>query len=167
MIDFRERPLMLTFRDTIFGDGFLASITLHGRALISQEDDGKWWMYGARPAGMVASGYTVVEAFLRFRNRYRETLLDIAQETNSFGAFKTEVERFFYEADACNDDDRLWEVATRNENTAPLEPFFGLPRESPESSPSQITVERLDEAGKSFTASDNVTDKYSIAQASA
>ena len=42
---------MLTLQDAISGNGFLAGITLSGRALMRKEDDGKWWMYGVRPAG--------------------------------------------------------------------------------------------------------------------
>lgn len=156
----REHPIMITLRDTISGDGFLAGVTLSGRALMRQEDDGKWWMYGVRPAGIAESGITVEETFSRFRNRYKETLFDIAQESDDFDAFKAEVERFFYEGD---EDEQLWEdalKAIRAGGIAPPEPFSDLPREKPEFKPSQIAVERLDRADKRFVASDNVTDTY-------
>ena len=157
---------MLTLRDTVSGDGFLASITLSGRALMRKEDDGKWWMYGVRPAGIAESGSNIEDTFLRFRNKYKETLFDIAQESQSFEDFKAEVERFFYEADP--EDERLWNNALRDirlGNISPPEPFSNLPRESPESKPSQITVERLDREGKCFMPSDNVTDTYSVPRA--
>ncbi len=168
MAELREHPLMLTLRDAISGDGFLAGITLSGRALMRKEDDGKWWMYGVRPAGLVVSGATIEETCVRFRNRYKETLIDISQEIDTFEGFKAEVERFFYEPDADQEDERLWEealTAIRGGNMEPPEPFANLPRESPESKPSQITVERLDGVGKRFMPSDNVTDTYSIPQA--
>lgn len=167
MNELREHPLMLTLRDAISGDGFLARITLSGRALMRKEDDGKWWMYGVRPAGIAESGSTIEETFSRFRNRYKEALFDIAQEKQSFPDFKAEVERFFHETDAQSEDEQLWEnalTAIREGNISPPAPFASLPRESPESKPAQITVERLDGVGKRFTPSDNVTDTYSIPQ---
>lgn len=158
---------MITLQDAISGDGFLAGITLSGRALMRKEDDEKWWMYGVHPAGIAESGTTIEETFLRFRNKYKETLFDIAQENRSFDTFKAEVERFFYEGD---DDEQLWEkalLAIRSGAIAPPAPFSNLPRESPESKPSQITVERLDRKDKRFVPSDNVTDTYSVPMAQA
>ena len=167
MTELTQHPLMLTLRDAISGDGFLAGITLYGRALMRKEDDGKWWMYGVRPSGLAASGETVEATFLNFRNAYKEILFDIAQENGNFDDFKKEVESFFYEADANNEDEKLWESALtsiRNESIPPPEPFANLPRESPESKPSEIAVARLDGQGQRFMPSDNVTDIYSIAQ---
>lgn len=160
LVQLGEHPIMITLQDAISGNGFLAGVTLSGRALMRKEDDGKWWMYGVRPAAIAESGCTPQETFLHFRMRYKEALLDIAQESKSFEAFKAQVERFFYEADADDEDARLWESALatiRKEHIAPPEPFSQLPRESPESKPSQITVERLDQKS-GFVPSDNVTD---------
>src|SRR5258708_1998228 len=168
LVELKEHPIMVTLQDAVSGNGFLAGITLSGRALMRREDDGKWWMYCVRPSGIAESGKTVEETFLHFRTRYKETLLDIAQESETFEAFKAEIERFFQEEDADNEDAQLWEsalAALRNNNITPPEPFSQLQRESPESKPSQITVERLDRADKRFMPSDNVTDMYSLAQA--
>jgi len=158
---------MITLRDAISGDGFLAAITLSGRALM-REEEGQWWLYGVRPAGLAASGSSVEAAFLHFRNTYKEALFDIAQQCANFDDFKKEVERFFFEDDGDDQDARLWEsalAAIRAGQLDPPGPFAKLPRESPESKPSQITVERLDVSGKRFVPSDNVTDVYSIPQA--
>lgn len=165
-VTLQEHPIMLTLRDAISGNGFLAGITLSGRALMRKEDDDKWWVYGVRPAGIAESGATVEESLSRFRKRYTETLIDIAQESNTFDEFKTEIERFFYEAD--KDDEQAWENALteiRKGNAAPPEPFSAMRRESPESRPSSIGIERLDGEGKRFMPSDNVTDTYSVPQA--
>jgi predicted RNase H-like HicB family nuclease len=157
---------MLTLQDTISGNGFLARITLSGRALMrKEEDDGKWWMYGVRPSGIAASGENIEDAFLRFRGRYKEILFDIVQESKSFEAFDAEVERFFNETDADNEDERLWESALRairSGSCQPPSPFENLPRRSPESNPSFIKVERVDAEAKdiSLTPSDNVPDTY-------
>ena len=162
-------PILITLRDVISGDGFLAGITLSGRALMRWEDD-VWWMYGVRPAAIADSGGTIEEAFARFRNRYKEVLFDFAQESRDFEHFKAAVEQFFYEADADGEDERLWEEALkqiRATNCAPPEPFSKLPREYPESKPSQITVERLNRADARFKPSDNITDTYSVPMARA
>lgn len=159
-----NHPIMITLRDTISGDGFLAGITLSGRALMRQED-GKWWLYGVRPAAIAESGTTIEEAFARFRNRYKEVLFDLAEENDTFDSFKKAVEQFFYEADADNEDEHLWEdalKAIRASKSDPPPPFASLPREAPESKPSQITVELLSRAGARFKPSDNVTDTYSM-----
>ena len=50
-------PLMFTYRDVISGDGFLAGITLSGRALMIKEND-EWWMYGVRPGAIAETGKT-------------------------------------------------------------------------------------------------------------
>jgi hypothetical protein len=159
-----NHPIMITLRDTISGNGFLAGITLTGRALMRHED-GKWWMYGVRPAPIADSGETIEEAFAHFRNRYKEVLFDLAQDHRTFESFKAAVEQFFYEADADSEDEHSWEQALqviRAANCAPPDPFDKLPREAAESKPSQITVERLDRVGARFKPSDNVTDTYSI-----
>ena len=164
-VESKNHPIMITLQDTISGDGFLAGVTLSGRALMRKEDDGKWWMYGVRPAAIAESGSNIEEAFLRFRQKYKETLFDIAQESRDFEAFRAEVERFFYEGD---EDEQAWGVAlraVRSGNIAPPEPFSKLRRESPESRPAQIGVERLDRRDKRFMSSDNVTDTFSVAQA--
>lgn len=164
MTEIDHHPLILTLQDAISGNGFLAGITLTGRALMQKEDDGKWWMYGIRPGGIAEGGNTPQETFMRFRNRYKEVLFDIAQEKPTFHDFKKEVERFFREAD--EQDERRWDDALRairSGKLTPPEPFSELPRETPEQKPSEIIVEQLSAQGKRFTPRDNIPDKFSKA----
>ena len=116
-----------------------------------------------RPGAIAESGQSPQEAFLRFRNRYKEILFDIAGEHRTFEKFKEEVERFFYEPDF--EEERRWEDAVtkiRSTTLTPPAPFCDLPRETPENRPSQIAVERLDGArSRRFMPSDNVPDTYS------
>ena len=163
-IHLSEHPIMITLQDAISGNGFVARITMSGRALM-REEDGKWWMYGVRPAGIAASGGNIDEAFLRFRNSYKEVLFDIAQESPTFDDFRAEVTRFFEENDADNEDERTWEAslaAIRGGACNPPAPFANLPRRSPESSPSFMRVERIDVQArdKRLMPSDNVPDVY-------
>ncbi len=128
-----------------------------------QEEDGKWWMYGVRPAAIAESGCTVDEAFLRFRQAHTNVLLDIVQESKNFDEFRTEVERFFNDADV---DEHAWEDAlktVRSGHMTPPEPFSKLPRQSPDSRPPRIEVERLDGKIKPFATSENVAVTYSVA----
>jgi len=161
--DLKDHPILITLQDTISGDGFLARITVSGRTLMRQEEDGKWWMYGVRPAALAESGCTVDEAFLRFRQAHSQVLLDLVQESKNFDEFRAEAERFFNETDS---DEQAWEDAlkvVRNHHIAPPEAFAKLPRQSPDTRPARIEVERLDGTIKPFTASDNVTVTYSVA----
>ncbi len=160
----KDHPIILMLQDPISGNGFMARITMSGRALMRQED-GKWWMYGVRPAGIAASGGNIEEAFLRFRNSYKEILFDIAQESANFEEFEAEVQRFFEENDVDNEDERSWEAslaAIRGGACEPPAPFSNLPRRSPESSPSFMRIERVDEQAKDkrLSPSDNVPDVY-------
>jgi predicted RNase H-like HicB family nuclease len=162
-IDLKNHPILITLQDTISGNGFLARITVAGRTLMRQEDDGKWWMYGVRPAAIAESGSTVDEAFLRFKQAHTHVLLDMVQESKSFDEFRTEVERFFNAKDV---DEAAWEEAlkaVRDGHAAPPEPFYKLPRQSPDSRPARIEVERLDGKITPFTVRDNATITYSIA----
>lgn len=157
-----DHPLMFTFRDVITGEGFLAGITLSGRALMVMEDD-EYWMYGVRPGAIAETADTPQALLLKFRNRYKEILFDIASECRTFDSFKKEVERFFYEPDS--EEERRWDTAVnkiRSENLAPPKELSDLPQESPETRPSQIAVERLDgeATNRRFTPTDNVTDTY-------
>ena len=165
MVELKEHPILITLQDAISGNGFLAGVTLSGGRALMRQEDGRWWMYGVRPAGIAEAGGTIEEAFLRFRNRYKEVLFDIALESNSFEQFKAAVEEFFYEGDKDDEDERLWEhalKAIRSGRCEAPEPFAKLPREVPEQKPSQIRVQRLDQEGTRFVASNNVPDMYSL-----
>jgi len=167
MADITHHPLMFTFRDVISGDGFLAGVTLSGRALMVEED-GKWWMYGVRPGAIAESGETPQDTISRFRNGYKEVLFDIADEYRTYDGFRQEVERFFYEPDP--EEERRWEdalAAIRASAEAHPPPFSELPREAPERRPTQVTVERLDGQSKRFMPSDNVVDAYFVPEAAA
>lgn len=159
-------PLMFTFRDAVSGNGFLAGVTLSGRALMVKEGEQDWCIYGVRPAGIAETGVTPQEAYLRFRNRYKDVLFDIAEESRDYETFRRETERFYYEPSA--DEEQRWEEAVealRCGKVVPEEQFFSdLPKESPEKRPSYVAVARLDEAQR-FQASDNISDTFVMAAA--
>ncbi len=90
-------PLLFGFRDLVAGRGFLAGVAVHGRALLMQDDDLGYWMYGVNPGGLAAGGADVGEAQRSFRETYRTVLFDISEDANSFEDFEKEVHRFFDE----------------------------------------------------------------------
>jgi hypothetical protein len=101
-------PLLFSFRDKVAGKGFLADITVHGRAL-AVEEDGCWWIRGVQPGGLADGGQTFLEAYAAFRDDFRAVLFDIAEEAKSFWAFKEEVDRFFAETD----EEAEWHAAVQ------------------------------------------------------
>jgi len=159
-------PVMFALRDTVSGNGFLAGVTLSGRALVVREEDGKWWFYGVRPAAIAESGTTPEEAFLRFRNAYKNLLFDYASDAATFDLFRHEVESFYQQPDL--EEEANWLEAfraLRSGKAAPEDPFFAsLPKEDPEKRPAQITVERLDRENSRYTSVDNVPDYVAVPQ---
>jgi hypothetical protein len=129
-----------------------------------KEEDEKWWMYGVFPGSVAECGDTPNEAFLAFRNRYREILFDIAaEEVGGYEQFKTEVERFFYEKD--EEEEQRWNAAhklIREGSVTPEEAFSNLERMAPSLKPPMILLSRLDETQR-FDASQNHTDCAAVA----
>lgn len=87
-------PLLFTYLDKVSGDGFLASVAVHGRGLAADEGDG-WWMYGVQPGDLAAGGATFTEAQCEFRRTLTTILFDIAEGAKDFKTFRAEVSRFF------------------------------------------------------------------------
>src|SRR5438045_1576115 len=90
-------PLLFTYRDTLFGNGFIVEVNArHGRALCVREADA-FWMYGINPGGIAAHGSDPDEAHIAFRTTFSNILKDLADEADSFDAFRATVVRFFDE----------------------------------------------------------------------
>ncbi len=101
-------PLLFGFRDLIAGKGFVAGVTLRGRALLADEGDG-FWMYGVNPGGLAAGGKTPGEAQAEFRQGYRSVLFDIAAQAGDFADFRQQAIAFFQETN--RPTEREWEEA--------------------------------------------------------
>ncbi len=156
-------PLLFTLQDAVSGRGFLAGITVHGSALMQLEDD-KWWMYGVSPGAIAESGATPEEAFLHFRNRYKEVLFDIAGECSDFATFEAEVRGFFDAVD--EEEKRHWDKALELVRANPLATppqFKTFPRKTADDHPATIKVERLESKHRKFKPTDNVQDTLSKA----
>ena len=138
-------PLVFTLQNAIEGCGFLAGITLRGKAVMEQDENGEWWMYGVSPGAIAGGGETPNEAFQNFMDRYKEVLFDIADECKTFLSFKAEIEAFFNAEDHAEAArwNRALEVVRRNEPAIP-EQFNKMPRQRAEDFQTGIHIERLE-----------------------
>ena len=151
-------PLVFTLQDVVTGCGFLAGIVVTGKAVMERED-GKWWMYGVCPGGIAASGDTPNEAFVDFRNRYKEALFDIAEECGGFLVFRKAVQEFFVED---KQESSRWDTALKilRENEDGIsDPFKNVPRKHPGDDQLGVTIDRLENKKKStLTPANNIQD---------
>lgn len=90
----KHYPLLFAFRDKVAGNGFLADVAAHGRALAAQEEEG-WWISGVEPGDIAAGGTNFAEATVEFRNAFTAVLFDIADDARDQQTFKAGVETFF------------------------------------------------------------------------
>jgi hypothetical protein len=154
-------PLVFTLQDVITGCGFLAGIVVTGKAVMEHED-GKWWMNGVCPGGLAGFGDSPNEAFVDFRNRYKETLFDMAEEFTSFLTFRNAVKEFFAEdpKEAARWDEAL-KILRSNEESV-TEPFKSLQRKRPNEFQVGIQIDRLEKMKESkLKPANNVQDTLS------
>lgn len=124
-------PLLFTFRDTLFGNGFVVEVCAsNGRVLCSHEADGVW-MYGVNPGGMSAHGADAVAARQEFNATFSRILKDLAQETRSFDEFKQVVAEFFEDTNKGNEAD--WDEAVKRVRAGKVQiaDLASVPAESP------------------------------------
>ncbi len=157
-------PLVFTLQDVVTGCGFLAGIVVTGKAVMEHEDE-KWWMYGVCPGAIAGSGDTPNEAFVDFRNRYKEALFDTAEECAGFLAFRNAVQNFFDQEDV--EENARWEEALkilRKNECSISEPFKKLPRKNPGDYKVGIRIDRLEKmTGAALKPSNNIQDSLSKA----
>lgn len=89
-------PLLFGRRELVEGDGFVASVVVSGRAVLTEED-GEFWVEGVTPGGFAASGKSPGEALGEFSVAFRAVLFDIAAGARNLQAFQAEVQKFFEE----------------------------------------------------------------------
>jgi hypothetical protein len=146
-------PLLFNFRDKVSGDGFLASVSVQGRGLAADEDDG-WWMYGVEPGDLAAGGATFAEAQCEFRKTFTSILFDIAEDAKDFKTFRAEVNRFFKGINHPTEEE--WNAAVLEVRAGKITSDAiskSLPTR-PANSPRSVEVKLL----QSFTLKDNVLE---------
>lgn len=103
-------PLLFGRRELVEGNGFVARVTVSGRALLTDQD-GEFWVEGVNPGGFAARGESPSEALAALGSTFRTILFDIASDARSFESFREEAQRFFEETSAPALRD--WEEAVR------------------------------------------------------
>lgn len=76
-------PLLFGRRELVEGNGFVARVTVSGRALLTDED-GEFWVEGVNPGGFAARGESPSEALAEFGSAFLTILFDIASDARSF-----------------------------------------------------------------------------------
>lgn len=78
------------------GRGFLAGVTVRGRALAEREGE-VVWMYGVNPGGLAENGPNADAAHEAFRRAFTLVLFDLAEEAATFSDFRDAVRGFVYQ----------------------------------------------------------------------
>ena len=147
-------PLTFTFAHTVSGPGFVARVTLTGRALARREDDGLLWVYGVRPGAVAACGPDLAAACREHRDTCAGVLDDAAEGASDFDGFEIEAERFVLKEDAV--ERARWDAAVEalRSGTAHPEPWCdALPKERRGVRTCGVRAARLDSQTVGPTAS--------------
>jgi len=102
-----DYPILFRTIHVVRCSKFEARISTEGRALMTMED-GLWWCHGVEPGGLTESGSVPVLAYEIFREAFRQTLDDLAEESTSYDDFVQRADRFFNPDPA---EARRWERA--------------------------------------------------------
>jgi hypothetical protein len=153
MADLTSLPFFFTYRDNVYGHGFLADVATHGRLLAAKEAADAWWVYGVQPGDVAASGKTLSEAQAEFRKAFTAVLYDIANETKDFPEFKAHVESFVNEVNKPIAE--AWDEAVRRVRESGMTAKTESPIEPAES---PVTVQVVMKKFQKFTPADNVLD---------
>ena len=135
----KSYPLVFLFPDTVAGDGYLARVTMSGRVLLTEEDDGDVWMFGVQPGGVAGGDHSHEAAFAEFQHNYRTVLFDLAAEARSFEEFERAVREFFETINEPTSKD--WDRALRDVRAARI----SLPELSTQVNPAPptLSIEKL------------------------
>ena len=151
-------PLVFGIRDAVAGRGFLAGVSIQGRALLEFED-GRWWVSGVEPGGVTEGGDTPDAAYRNFRVALRLVLFDSAQLTDSLEAFEADVKSLAGQRNPAAEE--RWEAARQliRAGAAVEESFAGeLPRIT-KAVTCAVTIVRLDRTEHEFKPQDNKPDE--------
>ena len=95
--DLKTLPLVFSFAQPVLGNGFVAGVSVEGRALLEVEEENgvdEFWISGITPVGITGGGADRGVAFNEFRKMWLEAVFDIAVESLSFDDFKKKCEEF-------------------------------------------------------------------------
>ena len=122
-------PLVFSFRDLIAGNGFVAAVSIDGRALLSEEEDG-YWMFGVQPGSVAGGGDAKAISFKQFKDSYLSVLFDMAAEAVSFEQFDAMVKLLFTQVNEPNLSEWESALAAVRANSITLEDVARVPADS-------------------------------------
>ena len=133
-----EYPLLFRLTHAVSCVKFEAIVVAEGRVLMALEE-GAWWCKGVEPGGLANFSEGPFSAFERFRASFRHVLDDLAEESESFEDFRTEVSMLF-RTDAV--EESRWDRALEKLRlgTEIDEPFQAMPRMGPRESSLKIEM---------------------------
>jgi hypothetical protein len=151
-------PLIFKHRGPVLGRGFVAVIELHGRILARQEPNGEVSIEGVHPGGFAVSPHNIRAASLELQKALTGILVDIAEEADSFEAFKAAVEEFFWQTD--DESVAEWDACVQAVRRGQLSAPYLLPVLAA-NLPLMVTVTRKPEGA--VTPQDNSTPEPVLA----
>ena len=77
-------PFLITLREKVYGNGFLAEVVAQGRALGVVEGKNDFWLYGVNPGALAAGGASGGDAHINFVRALRTVLYDFSGEAATF-----------------------------------------------------------------------------------
>lgn len=136
-------PLIFTYRDPVVGNGFLATVSVRGRALAHLEGEADVWIEGVQPGGFAGTGSSLQEAHSDFRHSFTAILIDIASTAEDFNAFEAEVQRFFAEENAVAFQE--WLTAVDPTQAESLADRYDLQRVNADTTPYVLVQQKVQE----------------------
>jgi hypothetical protein len=134
-------PLLFKFRGPVLGTGFVALVEFTGRLLLRPHGgdvpDG-FWIDGVNPGGFAFGACRLKDAHLELHSRLTGILADIAEEAESFDAFKSLVEEFFWQADDQTVGE--WDSCVREAQSGRLAPIPGILPVMPATEPLGVRI---------------------------
>lgn len=143
-------PLIFGYRDLVSGNGYMAGVATQGRALVVEEGDEDFWIYGVNPGGIAGGGATQAAAHEDFRRMFKAVLYDIAEEAQSFEEFKHQVEESFFDVNRHMEEE--WLAATRELSVA--DESLDLRVQKASSHPPKVKVREVSSGGPSVNELD-------------
>lgn len=153
-------PLIFKFRGPVFGKAFVAVVEFHGRVLARSEGEpGEVSIEGVHPGGFAVAPQTLRASPLELQKILIGILFDIAEEADTFEAFKAEVETFFWTTDAETQGE--WDACVKEVRNGSLQPIPGLLPVLPANLP--LLVEVTHKPQEKVTPQDNGTPEPVLA----
>ena len=118
-----EYALFFETGGPVFGEGYVALVTVRGRMLAVRTPD-DFELYGVNPGGAAVHGPTLNEAYVKFVEDLRLALVDIAAEGSKFTEFRRQAEDLFAASGARTE--ARWDEARARARRGEIDTELGL-----------------------------------------